>query len=312
MRLAALLLVLVGCGQRGAEAPAVGKGERYAGPMNPPRESEVVATVNGERIYAVDLARQMKVRGQRADEAIQELIAAELLAQEAFRRGLAGDPDVVDANKRERVRVLVTRDFERSFDGPEDVPQDMVDTMLSRPNVLLLFDHEPVHDVAYIRAQAKKTATPEVDAAARAAAYAFYDLARAERPATREEFFAVAQRLPAGMKVTAAPTQRYQTTRDQGPGEPSFAHAAFTLKKKGDVSEPARTPWGWDVIYLHDIIPAKHTPRAEIEADIRKRIFEEARRAAWTQFLDRLLADRTVQKNEALLDLVEVDSLVGM
>ena len=93
MRLLWLALLCVGCGQRDeAPVPEARSGDHYAGPMNPARDSEVVASVNGERIYAVDVARQMAARGQTAEQAVAELVSAELLAQEAFRRGLADDP----------------------------------------------------------------------------------------------------------------------------------------------------------------------------------------------------------------------------
>jgi len=133
MRAALLVLFGVACGAKEAHAPAVPPGETWRGSLSPPPATgaEVVATVNGESIYAADVARVMAARGLDRAAALDELVVQELLAVEARRRGLADDPEVVDTRRRERVRAMLRRDFEPSFDGPEDIPADEIGNALS-------------------------------------------------------------------------------------------------------------------------------------------------------------------------------------
>jgi hypothetical protein len=306
-------LLCVACAAREAPAPAAPPGEAFTGSLSPPPASgaEVVAIVDGERIYAADVERVMAARGASARAALDELIGQELLAAEARRRGLLDDPEVVDTRRRERVRALLRREFEPSFDGPEDIPAAEVEEVWRLPSIRMYYDHDRYHGVAYVRAELKKDAAPEAVAAAQKTAETFRALAVAARPETREAFFAVAAKLPPGQKVSAAPTQFYQTSR-RGPAVEEFARAAMALEDLGDISPPVRTPWGWDVLYLAEIIPERRTPREEALLDIRKNRFEAARRLAYQRWVDGFLRGVRIERNEALLDRVQVDSLVGM
>lgn len=304
MRLLVALL-LVACGSP-TEGPRLTL-EHYAGPETPAQTGEVVATVNGAPIYAADVARQGAGRGVSAAQALDELIAAELLAQEAFRRGLVDDADVVERARKERVRVFMRKVFEPTFDGPEDMPQAEVDNALRHPQVKSRYDHPTYHTVAYTRADVKKKAPPEAAAAAEALAKAFAERARAVRPATQEAFWALAKE----MKLNPSTRQVY-TTSLLGPAERTFAAAAFTLTKPGDISEATRTPWGWDVLFLREVVPAVHLTRAEAEADFRTRFFEDARKDAFQRWLNALTARHKVTTRPELLDKVQVDSLVGL
>lgn len=313
MRAPLLVFLCVACGAKEAPAPAAPPGEAWRGSLSPPPATgaEVVATVNGESIYAADVARVMAARGLDAAAALDELVTQELLAVEARRRGLADDPEVVDTRRRERVRALMRRDFEPTFDGPEDIPADEIEQVWRMPNIRMYYDHDTFHTVAYVRAEVKKDAPAEAVAAARAAAQAFHDLAVAARPASKEAYFALAAKLPPGMKVTAAAKQVFGTSR-KGPAVEEFARAAMELTTVGDVSPPFRTQWGWDVLYLVEILPERHTPKAEALLDIRKNRFDAARRLAYQRWVNGFLAKVRVQRNEALLEQVQVDSLVGM
>jgi hypothetical protein len=86
----------------------------------------------------------------------------------------------------------------------------------------------------------------------------------------------------------------------------------FTVSKVGEVALPARTKWGWDVLWLAAVTPASHVPREEAWADIRERRFEASRRIAFARWVERLAAAHAVQRDDTLLDQVEVDSLIEM
>jgi peptidyl-prolyl cis-trans isomerase C len=313
MRLVLLAVVLMSCSGGPAPEARAPVEETWSGAWSPPPRpgAEVVARVSGAAIYAEDVARQMAATGVSAREALGELIDAELLAAEARRRGLTDDPEVIDARKRERVRAFLKRDFEPTFDGPEDVPQSEVDEIYAMPQVQTMYEHERIHDVAYVRFPVKVDAPPGEDALARAAANAFHDLVVEQRPATKEQFFALARTLPPAPPVEAAPKQVYRTM-PSGPAVPEFARAAFSISKVGEVAKPVRTKWGWDVLWLAEVTPEAHTSRDEAHADIRRRRFDASRRMAFQRWVDRIAASYRVERNEALLDEVKVDSLVGI
>ena len=52
--------------------------------------------------------------------------------------------------------------------------------------------------------------------------------------------------------------------------------------------------------------------REDAEADIRKRRFDPERRNAFQRWVDRIVSAYEVQRNEALLEKVQVDSLIGL
>jgi hypothetical protein len=305
-----VLVVVVACSAGQAPKESAQTAETWSGAWSPPPRpgAEVVATVGGASIYADDVARQMAAKGVSAREALDELVAAELLAAEARRRGLTDDPEVVEARKRERVRAFLRRDFEPTFDGPEDVPQDEVERIYAMPSVRMFYDHDAVHTVAYVRFPVKKDAPAAEDAAARAAAEGFFARVEKARPATREAFFALAAGLPA---VEAEPKQVY-ATMPTGPAVLEFARAAHSVSKVGEVARPVRTQWGWDVLWLAEIKPASHLGKDEAHADIRKKRFEAARRVAFQGWIERVVGAYRVERNDALLENVQVDSLIGL
>src|SRR5262249_35093833 len=119
----------------------------WSGSLAPEPETgaDVVAEVNGDKIYAADVAIQAAAAHQTPAEALAELVDAQLLAQEAFRRGLADDPDVQEARERESVRQLLKRGFEPSFSKPGDIPIDEVRQVYEHPDIKPRYEHEEYH-----------------------------------------------------------------------------------------------------------------------------------------------------------------------
>ena len=69
-----------------------------------------------------------------------------------------------------------------------------------------------------------------------------------------------------------------------------------------------RTPWGWDLLYLEDIIPERHTPFAEAEREIREKRFEPEREAAFLRWADGLAAQARIWRDDGWLARIEVAS----
>ena len=88
-----------------------------------------------------------------------------------------------------------------------------------------------------------------------------------------------------------------------GPGRmiPSFANAAFALKKNGDISEPVQTPYGWHIIKRLDSKPVG--TYEEMKAEIRKKMNRSDRlRYAQDQQLTSLMKKYHAVADTALLE----------
>jgi hypothetical protein len=301
-------LVLAACAPPAAPPPSAPATAHWVGSLSPPPApgAEVVATVNGAAIYVADVELQARAAGQTPAQALDELVGAMLLAEVARGRGLADDPDVADARRRAEVRALLARAFEPSFAGPEAVPQEEVDALYRRDEIRGYYDHEEYHACAWIRVKLAATATPDEDERAHERALQIWAAVVAAQPRTKEAFYAAAK--PFG----AAASSPFSTTREHGPAAREFAAACFSVDRPGGIAAPARTEWGWDVLYLDDILAERHASRAEAEADIRRNRFEAARRSAFKRWVDQLAAGHRIVKNEQRLETVQVDSLVGL
>jgi hypothetical protein len=309
---AGLLLLWCGCGTHAAKEtvhPVVtAEDERFTGPWSPPpaRDADVVAEVNGEKIYVADVERQAQARGQTPLQALDELIAAELLVEEARRKGLTDDPEVVAARRRERARLILDRDFAPTFDSPDQVPQAEVDAFWNMERVRTFYDHPEYHNVSYVRAPTRLKTTDEAELeAARALAQRFHDAAIAAHVTTSDAYFALADRLAKdwGVKLQH---ERYSTTEHKGPATPEFAAAAFSVSTAGELAKPARTDWGYDVLLLTEVIPARHTSKEEAAVEIRKQRFEAARRTAFLRWADGLVAQHQIERHDELLGGIDL------
>lgn len=65
---------------------------------------------------------------------------------------------------------------------------------------------------------------------------------------------------------------------------PEFEEAVFDLRK-GDLSEPVRTQYGYHLIQVTDIIPGKQLAYEEVKESIRSTLLAELRKRAWEEWL---------------------------
>jgi hypothetical protein len=68
----------------------------------------------------------------------------------------------------------------------------------------------------------------------------------------------------------------------QGPFDPAFVAAAFALAEAGALSQPVQTAYGWHLLYLREVSPARDDPFEAAVGEVRERAETgiEAQRAA--------------------------------
>jgi parvulin-like peptidyl-prolyl isomerase len=65
---------------------------------------------------------------------------------------------------------------------------------------------------------------------------------------------------------------------------PEFEEAVFSLRK-GELSQPVRTQYGYHIIQVTDIIPRKQLAYAEVKESIRSALLAESKKRAWEDWL---------------------------
>jgi peptidyl-prolyl cis-trans isomerase C len=309
VRTHAVLVAFVGAGilgacgesrQKVAPPPPVAAVEHWEGSLSPrpTPEAFAVAEVNGDTIWDVDVARHAAARHLGAREALAELIDLQLLAQEAYRRGLASAPEVAEARQQARARALIRAGFESEFKSPADVPESDLDLVWSNQKVYLRFNHQQYNEVRFVRVDVKKDASPAEVALARREADTIHDAVVAAHPETKEAFGDAA--IEAGHNL-GLNLQALDHSATKGGTVPEFLEVAFALQHPGDISPVSRTPWGWDILYLYNIRPEIHETKEQATPELRKLIFDESRRRAFLRWSDELLRKARITRHDELL-----------
>ncbi|MFH0903299.1 MAG: peptidyl-prolyl cis-trans isomerase [Pseudomonadota bacterium] len=311
----ALGLVLVGsCTCQGKPTESATRGSQASIPtvlsstVDP--SAMVVAEVNGSPIYDRDVAVQAKEYKTTPAQALQQLIDAELLVQEALRRGIDKDPEVQAICKRESARRYINLEFDARFTGPEDVPDEEVEKAWKLPNVKRHFDHDEVRFVTYVRVPARSEAPPEQRETARVQASEIYANLMAAAPAGSDTFVELA--------FAAGEAMGIKLERETLGAEPNsrlvkpFLDAAFAIPAAGSFSLPIDSGFGWDIIFLKEIVPPRHASLAEASSEIRAELFKQSRIRAFIRWADGLVASTKTERNDALLSGIEVESPVAL
>jgi hypothetical protein len=271
MRRLALSLVLLagaGCADRRAGGPAGPSAASTAPIADPPAEPGdlVVATVDGLPVWASCVRGHVRARGVSVDQALTDCVDLELLAQAAARRGAAADPEVATQRRVALVDALLAREAEGPLASPAGLTPEVRAQALAKARHLL--DEPERRLCVYVRATVPDDAPAggPADQAARALAEAIYAELGPQQGVLPDELFAAAERLAAGRPLDLG-RQPYATQR-HGQSDEAFAAALFDIADRGQVSRPARTRWGWDVIFLIDVRPARQRSEDEVLAEV--------------------------------------------
>jgi len=248
----------------------------------------VVAQVNGRPVWGSCVAAQVGRGAPDRATAVQECIAFELLAQEAEARGLATEPEVVEATRTAMVSALVGT-FEARYRTPADLGERMTKVLDENE----WRRHRPeLRASTYVRIDVPKDASPDVDAAARAVSEQIASALADETGLFASHLVATAERITGGISGIGSTFSTEDVRLMQIEAlDPAYATALFAIPEVGRVSPPVRTPWGWDVILLTDVLPAREQTREELAAEV----FPDLRRSFFQVWVNQLIRDQQVQ-----------------
>lgn len=266
-----------GCGDSERSAPVPVVRAEDVSLVAEPGDRLVVATVNGQPIYADCVERQGAAHGLEARAALDECIDFELLAQAADRAGHRVDADVLDVREREAVRALIDHTFVVSFDSPEDVPMEHVRSYYDEVKYQKFVRLAEWRETQYARIQlARDVAVGSVeDLEAQAIANRIYAAMKHRTDLTADEFLEQA-------RAIAAPTEVGQERSPFSFAKksgilPVYIDATWEIAEPGMIHAPIRTRFGWDVILLTQILPPKNITIEEAKAEIQQTIYEVSR-----------------------------------
>lgn len=272
--------------------------------------ADVVAKIGGETITSAELKRRMEEKGpfirarfdtiERKREMLDDEIRFEVLAQEAARRGLDKDPDVLTAMKKTMVQKLL---------------RDSSDEVTVGEAEIRAFYDENIND--YVKPERVRLshvffAAEKGDAnRGKMKAEATKALATAKaKPDDRAVFSDLAKTLSNDdASKRAGGDLSFKTREDLATawGE-AFANAAFGLKEINDIGAAVvETDKGFHVVKLTGRQAALDRPYETMKKQIESRLASKARSTSFNAFVDELKAKTNVQVNEEALAAIEVE-----
>jgi hypothetical protein len=275
-----LVLGLAACGGSSGPAPTPPPASIVIATPRLTAEDLEVARVNGRPVWASCVATQAqaiaaapRTADQRRDDALDQCIAFELLAQAAEARGLAAAPEVADATRTAEVNRLVETDFEQHYRTAEDLEQPI--ELVMKRNAWRMHIVQ-LRSSTFARFVVPKDAPPALDARAHAQADRLAAELAGETGLYSVHLTDAARRVAAGGDVKLETADVKPTHRDDLV-EP-YARALYAIPEIGRISPVARTPWGWDVVLWTGGVEPKETSRddliAEMLPDLRRRQFQ--------------------------------------
>ena len=262
---------------------------RGAGPGGGSR-GQLVARVGTVEIREEDLRRAM-ARDPGAAPArfetpaarhdlIDGLVRFELLAQAAEKAGLTQDPDAIHALQQIAVTKLVNREL-GAAGAPETITRQDVEREYGARQAKEFTRPEAMH-VRHLR-------VADAKAAERLAA-----AARALAPADDAGFAALVSRHSEDPTTRNTGGDLGFIDKDSRLPRPIVA-AALGLRAAGDVAGPVKTESGYEIFRLVSRRSAAVSPLAEVEEQIRQRLYRDRRSRALEDLIARLRAATPVE-----------------
>jgi hypothetical protein len=261
LRVAILLVVVSALGQVGCarEQPDRQRASRDAHTV-----TRLVARVGTRPIGASEVAARMAADGLDAKAALEQLVADELLAQEAERRGIGANRAEERAIERVMVRAMLD-DFESEL-TPASVSETEVraDFEAQRDRLQIPERRRSWHILVKDSSEEGRALAESIRAEVR----------RAKQPKTVFDRYANAQSPETSFEIVTE--ELPPISRDAG-AEQAYKDALFSVASPGPLRDVVETKSGWHVVTLTEILPAERTTLGEAEAGIRERLSQQKR-----------------------------------
>lgn len=241
--------------------------------------SQVLATAGTETLsqgqfeqMLVGMPPQLKAMMDSQPELRQSMLSRwadfSILAQEAKSQGIDKEPLIQNKLKDLTSRVLVEEFITRNT-GKAEVDDKAIQAYYDAHKSE--YAHGEMVKAQHILIKVEQTATEEQVAAAKGKITAIKT-----RLDKGESFDVLAQKMSddAGSKMNGGDLGFFE----KDSMVPEFEKAAFSTKK-GEVSEPIKTRFGWHLIKVTDTKGAGHTPLAEVHDDIKTKVQAESQQA---------------------------------
>ena len=265
--------------------------EQTAGPAHSESVgvANVVARVGGHPIVADEVRGRMALDGVEAQEALDAVIAEQLLLQEALRRGLTADPAEERRADRMLVRALL-HDLERNNE-PEDVSVDEVRQDFR--------ENEDAYEVLEKRDSWHILVKDDSEAASVLAHAIVAELLRAKDP--RAVFQRYENPDALGIQLPLVVEELPPITR-KARMENAYKDALFGAKALGPLRDPVQTGYGWHAIVLTEIEPGRTPTWRDVESDIRERLSQKRRFESLVEIVQRLEGEGLVSYQDEVVD----------
>lgn len=299
MRLAVCVLCVIACGGSSEPPQRSGAGVSPIATQHG-ADDVIVAQVNGRPVWGSCVAAQAKGQVKTREAALDECVAFELLAQAAEARGLTSAPEVVEATRTALVSRVVELGFESRYQSPADL-KDLLDRHVERNKDRLARDEG--RSSMYARVPlTKPLAEPEEPPAS------IVELAQKlanERGLTPLHFRAAVAEVFGTAKVEVTELRYF----GKAGLIPEYGDPLFAIPEVGSTyPRPVRSKFGWDVILLTGLVPARTYTREAAAAEA----FPEARIAyfnVWVEQIARSLGIKVEKDLEQLTKLEELEEL---
>ena len=295
----------------GAPAPAAPASTPAAPASTADKGGAVIARFDGQTLTAGELTAKLNARSpferarmntlERKKAFVEQLVRFELLANEAQRRGLDKDPQVIDAMHTVMVRELIQKQIDKNpankkFDDAElkayyDAHlQDFVRPEMVRLSAIVLVAPSKA------KALARK---PEAQAIEHALAARATDYSAFGALVSQKSEDAATKAVQGDLRFLSmdALTQRYG---------PEVAAAGFALKQN-EISKPVYTDKGVYILKLTGRTPPVNTSFDKAKAMLGQRLWYQKRSKLFDDFVAELKKKANYQLDEAALTKFKVD-----
>jgi peptidyl-prolyl cis-trans isomerase C len=220
------------------------------------------------RLPAPVRARYASAEGKK--ELVDNLVRFELLANEARRQGIDRRPEVQRLVKQQMINLLL----EQGAGSATTEPSDEAAEKYYRDNPALFQRGEQVR-VAHIRVQDPATAQKVAIAARRV------------RPNSDGFDKLVKQYSDDGATKDRKGDLGF-LERGSADHSPTLVAAAFALPEAGATTDPVETDKGFHILRLTEKKPAAPAPFADVKAEVKARLAQQARDKQVTQLIEQL------------------------